>query len=1044
MPPRTRAVVRVDQKKEVNRDIMVAMLDIFISKAFNKQFNILKFSLTAFKKWCVDPNNPVSKILWDLLAEKAVQRAKTNPNTPENIKASSMSVEEVMVEFETRQVAQILTAALALGTYGRTDKRVIYLFKDLFVTRYLAIGFINAASYLQFAVMNMQKKQLSIPIENPFSGEVVFYLHSLLVLDQSIGAKKTSAQRWYHTGNKLGYGIQLVVQAYSNVTRSISETLVGAKLGKAPHAFEPYLLYDKKAGLFKVLENRSDGFTPEAQSTDLNLPEGPNLALHSADGVDKFAWGRSLQIDKALRMLAKLFLEDLSMVATNSSLYEKSFEELTNWDFLHVFRLQGSEIPQRFAKLSEDIAGPLELKLPPVVVPPEVIDLENDPMEITPQAKTPASSSKTTKGNPLQSKRPVGTGRKGVLRAKKYARLGNPVSSNVVKEEDVIETVPALPSTTFSDEVLQAKDLLSKELTQYCVIVPSCFTEFLNVLDIDEGRDIRNQVSLLLCDPPYNTRSEQKKRFSEYDDFGYKDMQAFARLADEVLKPGAHGNIFCSARQFAYWLSSLNMIREEVNDEIKDKDGKDNAEGPPKFTAERIPMVYVRSPGNLNSDPRIKRMEHTSMAEYAIHFWKCGPDHVSLLSMVDYSKAGDVLSDFPGTSNVVTNIPRIQPSDILYREETNENGRPFMWRPEQKSIPMLKDIIVRMTKPGATVVDTFAGTCATAKACLMLKKHRKFIGCDKDEDCLEAAMPELLRVFAEQVLNEDSDIVCAPEVGEAAKVYLHALKGMDRRKRINKWTVPGGLPPAQTMPDYLLEFLSSMHLDYSLLDKNGNIPIHSWSPKWRNRLELMNPRALLATELSALGVAVQKSTIKHKNAGNGLFALRTFGPSTVIGYYYGSLVYSNLAGSPQRYRTYGEGLMRVMVENFETWSMKMEDKVVGKDVVAHDVWIVPAPWCATRYINDARYVEGDLTDRTGLVKPPRVPKKGKDLGSGPYLRVPNVELKMVGPTDSPAELSEYTVCSVSTIREVKRGEEFFTSYGPDYDFKKYTSKRIIG
>ena len=172
------------------------------------------------------------------------------------------------------------------------------------------------------------------------------------------------------------------MQAYTNVTRSIFETLVGAKLGKAPHSFEPYLLYDKKAGLFKVLENRSDGFTPEAQSTDLNLPEGPNLALHSADGVDKFAWGRSLQIDKALRMLAKLFLEDLSMVATNSSLYEKSFEELTNWDFLHVFRVQGSEIPQRFAKLSEDIAGPLELTLPPLLFRQRLLILKTTPCKL--------------------------------------------------------------------------------------------------------------------------------------------------------------------------------------------------------------------------------------------------------------------------------------------------------------------------------------------------------------------------------------------------------------------------------------------------------------------------------------------------------------------------------------------------------------------------------------------------------------------------------------------------------------------------------------
>lgn len=53
----------------------------------------------------------------------------------------------------------------------------------------------------------------------------------------------------------------------------------------------------------------------------------------------------------------------------------------------------------------------------------------------------------------------------------------------------------------------------------------------------------------------------------------------------------------------------------------------------------------------------------------------------------------------------------------------------------------------------------------------------------------------------------------------------------------------------------------------------------------------------------------------------GLFSWNNFVIDTVIGYYYGSLVYANIGGRPQQNRTRGEGIMGVKVEYFEKWAI---------------------------------------------------------------------------------------------------------------------------
>ena len=111
--------------------------------------------------------------------------------------------------------------------------------------------------------------------------------------------------------------------------------------------------------------------------------------------------------------------------------------------------------------------------------------------------------------------------------------------------------------------------------------------------------------------------------------------------------------------------------------------------------------------------------------------------------------------------------------------------------------------------------------------------------------------------------------------------------------------------------------------------------------------------------------------------------------------------------------------MGTTVDTFETWSMRIDRKIRGKDGTWRTVWVVPAPWCVTRYINDARYIEGDSTpihQRT---------------------RKPNVEYDTLVPKDEEFNIGQFNACAIKTTRNIAKGEELFASYGEGYNFKKF-------
>lgn len=75
----------------------------------------------------------------------------------------------------------------------------------------------------------------------------------------------------------------------------------------------------------------------------------------------------------------------------------------------------------------------------------------------------------------------------------------------------------------------------------------------------------------------------------------------------------------------------------------------------------------------------------------------------------------------------------------------------------------------------------------------------------------------------------------------------------------------------------------------------------------------MDVETLLALVYCAGDLTVRKSEISHAYSGSDLFNHQAFRKVEVPGFYHQSLVYTYLTGERHRMKTYGEGVLQVIV-----------------------------------------------------------------------------------------------------------------------------------
>ena len=1017
--------------KGVTRTLIVSFFEVFGDNRFRDSFDTANFDRLQALRWIRNSPLPAAQRIVHAVSEKANKR-----DTVVNHSTITAPDDPVMLELGTRQVYQTFQAGLALHTYAIRDRRVEEAFKITFLNRQCSLSFLNAGGFIQRVLRPAdnrgRREPILAPTRKPSVFEILLWFHCINMVSDMFDKRQVTLKVHYSTGNLIGYVVHRVCLAWGKLVGRIGQG------GLSTHLL-PYLWYNDKTGCFECLP-REDGFSSTSQLQSLVPSVRP---IKSGTGIDAAAAARNGNTDRAMRHVAHALLYKLKKLTCDSVIHSITApRDVVDYPQIRALtRADGDDgLPYVFAEMDDEAMEILGIAKP-VPSPIEVINVDDaGASEVGRVTKIPATMhdpSLMFGANSLNRQQRSSVRKRTMVttsstRARKQQRIQGggqeeedeitAVGTPTVKEEPELFVAPEpAQSEEFDEQTQKAFDVLVKAMAdRVCVAYNTPFDETAEAHSGGCGEELKGKVQLVMTDPPWNYRRERKLDNSEHDVLSDEDMKRVVDAIIEVLAPGGHVIIFCSAYQFRRWVQLFSSKRVKVIDYDEDDPDKEVIVEKKPFEVERNPLYFQRAPGFYQATPSARRLTHLSTTEQAIHVWRTGCSAADNFSRVNYERGGFVPSRHKGYTDCIDNIPRLTPQEKVYTDEVNSNDRPKMLRPEQKSVALLKTIISKYSQPGDIVFDPFAGSYSTGRSCMSLLSHRRCIMGDQDERCGKFSMRQLVEVYARQILNEESDITGTDDLKACAATYVHQMDKINALKDISVWEIPKGYTPMQAFPPTLVNFIGSSFHDNTLYDLYRTKPLIEWPPLWRARLHQMDPDVLLGFEIAASNLEMKQSSIP--GAGKGIFTKVRIPPDTVIGYYYGAVVYVNLSiNKARRPGTYGEGILEFDVNDFEKWAVELNRKTE----TGQTVWIFPAPFCAMRMINDARYRE----DEVGR------PTRAQIAANPDHYRHNNVRFHDVSNRQSMSDFRSHGMVEIRSLRNViPAGSELFVDYGPQYKF----------
>lgn len=84
------------------------------------------------------------------------------------------------------------------------------------------------------------------------------------------------------------------------------------------------------------------------------------------------------------------------------------------------------------------------------------------------------------------------------------------------------------------------------------------------------------------------------------------------------------------------------------------------------------------------------------------------------------------------------------------------SGRCRAVRPEQESVSWMKSLPPKYSNTAQVLLDPYVGTFVMDKACMLVPKYLRFVGCEIEAACFDASMPSVVEIFGRHVLNDKS------------------------------------------------------------------------------------------------------------------------------------------------------------------------------------------------------------------------------------------------------------------------------------------------
>lgn len=142
----------------------------------------------------------------------------------------------------------------------------------------------------------------------------------------------------------------------------------------------------------------------------------------------------------------------------------------------------------------------------------------------------------------------------------------------------------------------------------------------------------------------------------------------------------------------------------------------------------------------------------------------------------------------------------------------------------------MRDLVRKLTKAGELVLDFYAGTCFTVRACMLFDRQREFVGCDLDPEVLCAVESDPALTPAFQVLNLKWDISGSGGVEAAAKAFIDRRRAFLASKTATVWEIPSGLDALRVSFGPFLHFIPALCEENALYEMCRPISFSLWPP----------------------------------------------------------------------------------------------------------------------------------------------------------------------------------------------------------------------
>lgn len=127
-----------------------------------------------------------------------------------------------------------------------------------------------------------------------------------------------------------------------------------------------------------------------------------------------------------------------------------------------------------------------------------------------------------------------------------------------MKEGDVVDEIEPAVSSTLGEEERTAKRKLVEGTSALRWTYNVDLSKLAEQHELGIGKDVRAKVDLALEDSLYNVWNDRKYDHAKYDEIGSSDMKDMAKAREDVMKPGRHWHLSCSAFEPGSWYRSLD------------------------------------------------------------------------------------------------------------------------------------------------------------------------------------------------------------------------------------------------------------------------------------------------------------------------------------------------------------------------------------------------------------------------------------------------------------------------------------------------------